>query len=92
MRWHIFRSQSLAERLAQWAKESGIPWRETWLTIPTSDQTVPISRSDSPVIATSPKGRIEGLATLVEGLNEADLARISVPLDLVLKILSRKTP
>lgn len=84
--WHVYRTKALTEQIARWAKDAGIEWKDTWLTS---------SATQEPEYAPS-GGSLShfewrrALTWLVQSLDESDLARISVPLDIVLKALARR--
>lgn len=97
--WHSFRTERLLEKIQHWARLRGIEWKEAWL-IERPDYTRPdytrpdyrrpdyikkseASSSETPI-------RVEGdpLELLFSGLDAADIQRISIPLDLVLKAIS----
>jgi len=83
-KWHFFRFRSLIMRIRHWCERENIEWREDWLR----------SKSDQPNRAKSvnisgfidEQHRFEGF---LEGLSDEDIRRISVPLDIVLKLLSK---
>lgn len=81
--WHMFRMADLITRLRAWADEHGIAWSPTWLGDPPVKQ-----EAKAPIQARKLQ---RDLSTLIQALagqvTEADLARISVPLDIVLKLL-----
>jgi hypothetical protein len=89
-RWHVFRTQALAERIRLWAQQFGLHWRDQWLNSGSQIKTTvrstgSLGRSDySNTRGIVPSEKvIQGLLAL----DAEDLARISVPLDLVLKLL-----
>ena len=86
--WHVFRSERLAESISAWAKAAGIPFREEWFggALP---QFVPSEGRPRYHIG-GESGWRTALMTLAERLDESDLARISVPLDIVLRALGRR--
>ncbi len=83
--WHVFQTQRLAERIAAWAREAGIRWREEWLTA-----TGPQPQFGAEKTAGDTWKWRAALIALAGRLDETDLARISVPLDVVLKALMRR--
>lgn len=79
--WHRFRSKLLADRISEWAKSANIPWQQTWITS-SSDGRINDERS--------PRREWRGaLTSFVGELDQSDLARISVPLDIVIKIFQK---
>lgn len=83
--WHRFRAGAVVNVLKNWSVEHAIPWNPAWLT---DGESVSLH---SPI----PAARLEqDLNSLIQALaghvSEADLSRISVPLDIVLKLVSQK--
>ena len=84
--WHSFRLKTLAERITKWSKEAGIPWNNSWLTSSQSGQDVNAIYQEAGT-ETSRQWR-QSMLTLIQSLDHADLSRISIPLDIVLKSIT----
>lgn len=84
--WHSFRTEHLVEKIQSWAKASDIGWKDAWLTKGPTDETW----KDRPaVLAEAPaKALSDPLRVLISGLDPADIQRINIPLDLVLKVIT----
>lgn len=82
--WHIFRTKQVHDQIQQWARLNEIGWKAAWLT------ETPSYQGTEPFGVRGPSMRIDdnALRVLFSRLDAADLQRISVPLDLVLKVLS----
>jgi len=94
--WHSFRTKRVLEKIQRWASEKKVEWKDAWLT-----QGRTVNRGKEREFGLpAPSGHLEGRRTegdplhlLFSGLDAADIQRISIPLDLVLKVLSaRKKP
>lgn len=88
--WHTFRVRGIAERLRRWADETGVDWRDEWLV---SDQRATQDVTGDPTIVIEggqPDQWREVLINLIATADVADLARISVPLDLVVRVLRQR--
>ncbi len=83
--WHDFRTQQLTEVLRSWAAGNNIPFQSTWLTSTadgtTSDERVAIGSE------MSDRQRRFASELLLSALSEDDIKRVSVPLDVVLKLI-----
>jgi len=92
IQWHSFRTKRVVERMQHWASENKIDWKDAWLT-PGRTSNVEKERSalairtQSGHVDSAPAGH-EPLHLLLSRLDAADIQRIAVPLDLVLKVLS----
>jgi hypothetical protein len=91
IQWHRFRTERVVERMQSWASESGIEWKDAWLASSLGEREK--SQHDLAVRGQNesmPRGSVgvEALERLLSGLNAADVQRISIPLDLVLKAFS----
>lgn len=82
--WHAFRTERVMEKIQRWATESNISWRDAWLTSPRRGQFAAKDQGTEAVRSG------ESLNSLLDGLDSADLQRIAVPLDLVLKALRHR--
>jgi hypothetical protein len=83
--WHTFRTERLVERIQRWAKDAGIAWKDAWLTEGPTDRTW---NRESELSAQMPQSERDALHVLFSGLDAADIQRIAIPLDLVLKAIS----
>lgn len=89
--WHLFRIKELANRLARWAQEVHVPWSDSWLdALPArggldevNDNVATIDQESTTIS--------DDFAALLQTLSSDDLARITVPLDLVLKALRKRS-
>jgi hypothetical protein len=82
--WHMFRLGVLSAQLRAWASDNAIPWGPDWVQI--SEPRVVLSAA--PAVPVSVESR-SGLAEIADRLTQDDLARIHVPLDIVLRLLGR---
>lgn len=84
-RWHSFRTERLVQKIQKWARDNKIDWNNSWLT----DRPPDLPRR-APLVSTGTAARPERdpLQVLMSGLDAADIQRISVPLDLVLKAIA----
>jgi len=83
-RWHFFRFRALILRVREWCEREQVEWREDWLRSREDQPSHTNSRDISDFIDNH--RRVEGF---LERLSDEDLKRVSVPLDVVLKLLSR---
>lgn len=83
-RWHLFRTGALIERIRKWAQQFGLPWQESWLTSSESraNSSAP-GKHASMIDADSQQRFLQGVLRL----SAEEMARISIPLDVVLKLL-----
>ena len=79
--WHRHRFQAVVRRIRAWCTAAGVPWREGWVS--SSDASTPTQTGDD-LPATNLRCLFE---RFVESLTDEDLRRISVPLDIVLKVI-----
>lgn len=82
--WHVFRLERVLQRIREWCVERGIRWHPSWIETPKfqldEDEGSPAEIS----------GEVwESLMNGFSDLSEDELGRISVPLDIVLKIIGR---
>jgi hypothetical protein len=83
-KWHEFRFQLVTSRIRQWSDAQHVPWQESWLVAPSD------SSSDAQVeAAVELASEKASLKELLSALDEEDLKRIHVPLDVVLKLFRR---
>lgn len=78
-KWQVYRAQIVAKRIRDWCTANGVPWRDDWLSNAPSAIGYPESAG-----AATDRGE---LAKLVERMTSEDMKRISVPLDIVLRLL-----
>ncbi len=83
-KWHAFRVARLAMRLREWSVRTSLAWRPSWV-----DATEIRSTGASPAAPVSLDNK-RHLLELSSLLTEEDLARISVPMDIVLRLLAKK--
>ena len=83
-KWHAFRVVRLATRLREWSVSKSLPWQSSWV-----DATEPRSIAASPAAPVSLDNK-RHLLEFSSLLTEEDLARISVPMDIVLRLLAKK--
>lgn len=91
-KWHAFRVERVLERIESWAKSHAIDWRGAWLSERRNEHISertnfganPSAAANS-AVATNER---DALTALFSGLDAADIQRISIPLDLVLKAFS----
>ena len=84
--WHSFRTERVLEKIQRWATDKQIEWNDTWLTERPSDYAWKKQASLSS--GTPTHAEADPLRVLFSGLDAADIQRISIPLDLVLKAIS----
>ena len=82
--WHQYRVRALVDRIANWAKNEGIQWRDDWLT--TSSRGIPEAYSSSESMEDSRYA----INALLELMDQEDMRRVSIPLDIVLKLIQRQ--
>lgn len=83
-KWHTFRVVRLATRLREWSVRTSLAWQPSWV-----DATELRSTAASPAAPVSLDNK-RHLLELSSLLTEEDLARISVPMDIVLRLLVKK--
>lgn len=83
--WHHYRVGVVVEKLRLWAAENKLLWSPSWLM--DSESTVTAAPIPSVRFEQDMLSLIQALAGQV---SEADISRISVPLDIVLKLVSQK--
>lgn len=83
-KWHVFRVARLAVRLREWSVHTGLAWQPSWV-----DATELRSTMAAPAAPVSLNNK-RHLLELSSLLTEEDLARISVPMDIVLRLLAKK--
>ena len=80
--WHRHRFQMVVRRIRAWCTAAGVPWREEWVS--SSDALKPSTQTGDDLPA---KNQRYLFGRLIESLTDEDLRRISVPLDIVLKVI-----
>lgn len=83
-KWHAFRVARLATRLREWSVRANLPWQPSWVDATEFRATAP---SLAAPVSLDNKRHLLELSSL---LTEEDLARISVPMDIVLRLLAKK--
>ena len=83
-KWHEYRFNLIATRIRRWSETHNIPWQDNWLVAPTSSIDDSNKAADAEI-----SSEREGLKELLAQLDEDDLRRINVPLDIVLKLFRR---
>jgi hypothetical protein len=80
--WHRHRFRTVIRRIRAWCTATGVPWREEWVSSIDASKPPTQTGDDPPV-----KNQRYLFGRLVELLTDDDLRRISVPLDIVLKVI-----
>jgi hypothetical protein len=80
--WHRHRFQAVARRIRAWCSATGVPWREEWVS--SSDASKRLAPTGDDLSGTNQRQLFE---RLVQSLSEEDLRRISIPLDIVIKLI-----
>ena len=89
--WHRYRMAAVLQRLRAWCKQNDTPWSETWI-----DEVKPLPHDVLSLITTDSANQEAGflgsefLMLLANVATNDDLARIKVPLDLVMKVWQAK--
>ncbi len=84
-KWHLYRFQAVVQRIRKWCESEHVEWREDWLRSKT-DQP---SRVKASKMSAPSRGQGHLFEKFVEALSDDDLKRVSVPLDIVLKLLQK---
>lgn len=84
--WHAFRTERVLERIQRWARDNQLEWKDAWLTEGPSYEAWR-DRAPQPTESSS-RAEVAALQVLFSGLDAADIQRISIPLDLVLKAIA----
>lgn len=82
--WHLFRMAALLERLRSWATAHALTFKDDWLGSDEPRANV----APAAALASVAAGNRRGLVELASLLSEEDISRISVPLDVVLRLLT----
>jgi hypothetical protein len=84
-KWHFYRFSEVVRRIKKWCESEKVPWLDEWIT--------PVNQHSKADAAATPPASTEARRTsfsqFVETLTDEDLRRISVPLDIVLKLFPR---
>lgn len=83
-KWHEYRFQLVTSRIRHWSEAQRIPWQDSWLVAPGD-----LSNDAQVEAAVELASEKASLKDLISGLDEQDLRRINIPLDIVLKLLRR---
>jgi hypothetical protein len=84
-KWHEFRFQRLTGRIRTWSEHARQVWREDWLVAGVSIT----SRKPESVTEIGSGPSRANLQALISRIDETDLQRITVPLDIVMKWLGK---
>lgn len=78
--WFNFRTESMLNQIKKWVVDNELDWHDAWI----SDEGVinQINYKEDP--------KIEVLTKFISSMDESDLARITIPMDLLLKYLKYK--
>jgi len=84
-KWHFHRFSEVVRRIKKWCEAENIAWRDEWVT-----QINQHSRADAPNLpAAKAEARRNSFGHFVQTLSDEDLRRISVPLDIVLRLFQK---
>jgi hypothetical protein len=84
-KWHFYRFSEVVRRIKKWCESEKVLWRDEWIT-----PVNPHSKADAVAApSASTEARRTSFGQFVETLTDDDLRRISVPLDIVLKLFPR---
>jgi len=86
--WHSFRTKRVVDKIQRWASDHQIAWKDAWLTEALNGYSWKSPGAPSPS-EESIAAEGDPLQSLFSGLDAADLQRISIPLDLVLKAIAK---
>lgn len=86
--WHQFRVGRLLERLKAWSKEKDVPWRTDWFLGAEQVADQALGTAPGPTGTSSAQDFLSALAAVMK---ESDMARISVPLDLVARAWAHRS-
>ena len=84
-KWHFHRLRAVMGRIRAWCESEHVPWRDEW--IDATDKRLQNTGLRAASMMTGERRGVFG--HFFDGLSDEDLRRISVPLDLVLKLLQR---
>jgi hypothetical protein len=83
-KWHEYRFQLVTSRIRRWSESQHVPWQESWLVAP--GDAISEAQVEAAIEVASEKA---SLKELLSALDEEDLKRVNVPLDIVLKLFRR---
>jgi hypothetical protein len=84
-KWHFYRFSEVVRRVKKWCEAEEVTWRDEWIT-PINQQ----SKVDVPTLPSAvAEARRSSFGHFVETLSDEDLRRISVPLDIVLRLFPK---
>jgi hypothetical protein len=84
-RWHLFRFQEIVKRIRYWCESQHVEWHAEWLR--TREDSAAKIQAMKRAASIGGEGHLFG--KLIENLNEEELKRVSLPLDIVLKLLQK---
>lgn len=89
--WHHYRMSAVLRRLRAWCIQNNVPWNATWVVEvkPLPPNALSLIATDLPTKAVEFSG-CDFLTSLADAVTAEDLARIKVPLDLVMKVWHAK--
>jgi hypothetical protein len=89
--WHRYRMSAVLQRLRSWCKQNNVTWSTTWIVEdkPLPNETLPLITTDLLNKAVKFSGS-DFFTLLADVVTTDDLARIQVPLDLVMKVWHAK--
>lgn len=82
-KWHVFRFHELTKRIRTWCEQNAIVWRDDWIVA--VDEKSREASGDVPIVALDRTA----LEELFSRLKEDDLRRVSIPLDIVLRLMPK---
>lgn len=83
-KWHEYRFQLVTSRIRHWSEAQHVPWQESWLVAP--GDAVGDAQVEAAIEVASERANLK---ELLSALDEEDLKRVNVPLDIVLKLFRR---
>jgi hypothetical protein len=84
-KWHEYRFQLVTSRIRHWSEAQGLPWQESWIVAP-NDSAASDAQLEAAVELASERASLKELLSVLE---EEDLKRVNIPLDIVLKLFRR---
>lgn len=88
--WHRYRMSAVLQRLRTWCSQNDVTWGTTWVVDkPLPNKALPLITTTLPNKAFELSGR-DFLTSLADVATTEELARIQVPLDLVIKVWHAK--
>lgn len=82
--WHVFRIGAMSGKLRDWAQSNGLTFQDDWLGLGAPKVSTNVDSGAS----IAAMGGKRGLVELAGLLSDEDISRISVPLDIVLRLLA----